>query len=110
MFAVGGEILHYNGSTWSAMSSGMTNGLSGVWGSGPSDVFAVGGGGTILHYTRIQGDLDGDGHVDVVDLLTFADSWSKSTGDIGYDPACDFNSDGTVDTRDLLILAEHWSV
>jgi hypothetical protein len=59
VFAVGsyGTILHYDGSSWSAMSSGTTDLLSGVWGSSPTDVFAVGGWwtdsvlhGTILHY------------------------------------------------------------
>ena len=44
VFAVGdgGTILHYNGSTWSSMTSGTTNYLRGVWGSSGSDVFAVG--------------------------------------------------------------------
>jgi lipoate-protein ligase B len=32
------------------MSSGTTNGLSGVWGSSGSDVFAVGDGGNIVHH------------------------------------------------------------
>jgi hypothetical protein len=32
------------------MTSGTTTWLSGVWGSSGSDVFAVGGSGTILHY------------------------------------------------------------
>ena len=52
VFAVGdsGTILHYDGSSWSAMSSGTTNYLYGVWGSSGSDVFAVGDAGTILHY------------------------------------------------------------
>ena len=37
VFAVGeeGAILHYNGNTWSSMSSGMMNALYGIWGSGP---------------------------------------------------------------------------
>ena len=52
VFAVGdlGTILHYDGSSWSAMSSGTTNDLWGVWGSSGSNVFAVGDFGTILHY------------------------------------------------------------
>jgi len=32
------------------MSSGTTARLSSVWGNAPSDVFAVGARGTILHY------------------------------------------------------------
>ena len=54
VFAVGGGgfILHYNGTSWTAMDRITSNDLSGVWGSSGSDVFAVGfGGGTILHYT-----------------------------------------------------------
>jgi len=35
---------------WESMSSGTTSALYDVWGSGPNDVFAVGHGGTILHY------------------------------------------------------------
>lgn len=83
-------------------------GANSIWGSGSSDVFAVGSGGTILHYSRIPGDVDGDGHVDIVDLLILADSWGKSSGDIGYDSACDFTGDGAIDILDLLILARRW--
>jgi hypothetical protein len=52
IFAVGygGTILHYDGTEWSAMSSGTTQSLLGVWGNSATDVFAVGYGGTILHY------------------------------------------------------------
>jgi len=52
VFAVGlsGTIIHYNGSTWSVMTSPTTNDLWGVWGSNASDVFAVGDGGTILNF------------------------------------------------------------
>ena len=53
VFAVGGDgtILHYNGSSWSAMSSGTSaNYLGDVWGSSGSNVFAVGYWGTIQHY------------------------------------------------------------
>ena len=39
-----------NGLRWSPQTSSVSQGLFGVWGSGPSDVFAVGAGGTILHY------------------------------------------------------------
>ncbi len=35
---------------WSAMTSGTTHNLNGVWGRSGSDAFAVGDSGTILHY------------------------------------------------------------
>ena len=52
IFTVGwtGIILHYNGNTWTPMTSGTTEHLEGVWGISPASVFAVGAGGTILHY------------------------------------------------------------
>jgi hypothetical protein len=44
VFAVGsgGTIRHYDGTSWSTMSSGVTDDLTGVWGSSGSNVYAVG--------------------------------------------------------------------
>jgi len=52
VFAAGelGTLLHYNGLSWSAMTSGTSQLLLSLWGSGPDDVFAVGTSGTIVHY------------------------------------------------------------
>jgi len=49
-----GIILHYDGSSWNAMTSGTTNNLRGIWGSSSSDIdiFVVGDWGTILHYSK----------------------------------------------------------
>ncbi len=58
----------------------------------------------------LVGDLNGDGHVDVVDLLTFAETWTKSLGDPGFNPEADFNCDGTIDVVDLLALAVNWGL
>jgi hypothetical protein len=46
VFVVGfdGTIVRGSGTTWTAMSSGTTTPFMGVWGSGPDNVFAVGGG------------------------------------------------------------------
>ncbi len=38
------------GADWAPMTSGTTQNLKGIWGSSASDVFAVGLGGTILHF------------------------------------------------------------
>src|SRR5207253_8525905 len=45
-----GTILHYDGTSWTPQTSGTTQELNGVWGSGATDVFAVGDRGTILLY------------------------------------------------------------
>ena len=49
--SAGGLILHSanDGQTWSPQTSGTTDGLSAVWGTGPDDIFAVGSFGVILH-------------------------------------------------------------
>jgi hypothetical protein len=36
--------------TWALQTSGTTEDLHAIWGTGPDDVFAVGGAGTILHF------------------------------------------------------------
>jgi hypothetical protein len=59
---------------------------------------------------RVAGDVDGDGHVDVTDLLYVAASWGARSGDPGFDPRCDFNDDDAVDVSDLLILARFWGL
>jgi len=57
----------------------------------------------------VQGDVTGDGHVDVSDLLCVAASFGAVCGtDRAYDPWCDFNSDNCVDISDVLILAARW--
>lgn len=56
----------------------------------------------------VPGDITGDGHVNVVDLLTLAGSWGKGVDQAGFVPASDLNGDGRVDVTDLLILAANW--
>jgi choice-of-anchor B domain-containing protein len=48
-------------------------------------------------------DLNGDGTVDVLDLLTLLDLWGPCIG-----CAADLNDDGEIDVLDLLILLDAW--
>jgi hypothetical protein len=50
----GGTILHGTGSplSFAPVASGTTNNLHGVWGRSPTDVWAVGAQGTIVHYSN----------------------------------------------------------
>ena len=54
--------------------------------------------------TAKTGDFDGDGWVDVVDLLVPGRQLRHVAGDAMYDPYCDTNQDGAVDVVDLLDL------
>lgn len=56
----------------------------------------------------LAGDINGDGIVDVIDLLGFADAWGTVSTDAAYNPLCDFNQDNSIDTLDLLALAANW--
>ena len=56
--------------------------------------------------TATPGDLNGDGVVNVFDLLILLEDWGEC-GDPDDCPA-DLNDDGTVNVFDLLILLENW--
>ncbi len=62
----------------------------------------------VVNGVHLVGDVNNDGHVDVVDLLLFSDAFGSATGDANYNPACDFDSDGSVDVIDVLYLAENF--
>lgn len=53
----GGTVLHWDGATWSTVTSGTTSTLYGVWGSGANDVWAVGAGGVVLHWNGSAGSV-----------------------------------------------------
>lgn len=55
---------------------------------------------------NVVGDLNGDGVVDVSDLLLLFGAWGACPAG-GSCPA-DFNGDGSVDVSDLLILFSNW--
>ncbi len=54
------------------------------------------------------GDIDGDGHVDVADLLILVGSWGKARGQTAFDARCDFDADGRVGILDLLVVVNNW--
>ncbi len=59
-------------------------------------------------WAGIIGDVNGDGHVDVSDLLLLAGSFGLCAGQGGYDPRCDLDGDDCVDAADVLVLAGNW--
>ena len=78
VWAVGDAgILHWDGSAWTAVSSGTTAYLEGVWGSGANDVWAVGDVGTILHW-------DGSAWTSASSGTTFAlfGVWGSGANDV----------------------------
>jgi uncharacterized repeat protein (TIGR01451 family) len=95
VFAVGyvGTIMHYNGTTWSTMSSATTSYLSGVWGSSDSDVFAVGTYGAIVHYDGAAWSAMDSGTTEGLSGV-----WGSSGGDVFAvgGPGTILHYDGTI--------------
>jgi DNA-binding beta-propeller fold protein YncE len=54
------------------------------------------------------GDLNGDGEINVLDLLVLLDAWGECPPPLGGDCPADLNGDGVVDMLDLLILLDNW--
>lgn len=86
-----------------------------------SQITAYGGAGTVHYDTSTNpgkttvwaedgspapgnGDVNGDGYIDVIDLLLFAGEWL----DPDPDPSADFTNNGNVDMADYQILAQNW--
>lgn len=57
---------------------------------------------------KMQGDLNGDGVVDVFDLSKVGMAYGTFEGMPGYDVEADINQDGLVDARDLAIVSANY--
>ncbi len=53
-------------------------------------------------------DINGDGTVNVIDLLSLARAWNTRRGDASYDVLSDLNRDGRIDVIDLLTMTLGW--
>ncbi|HEU0055570.1 MAG TPA: hypothetical protein VFQ39_20420 [Longimicrobium sp.] len=83
VFAVGqgGDIRRWDGTAWTAMSSGTTRDLSDVWGAGPDDVYAVGA-GIVLHYDGNAAGVWTEVSVPVNPALSIEAVWGTASDDV----------------------------
>jgi len=56
----------------------------------------------------ILGDVQGDGKVDIMDLLEMGKAFGSNSSKSNWNPYCDFNNDNKVDTIDLFDLGENY--
>lgn len=57
---------------------------------------------------KMQGDVSGDGIVDILDLSIVAVSYGQFEGEPRYNPDADLNKDGIVDIGDISIVCIHY--
>jgi hypothetical protein len=58
--------------------------------------------------TTLQGDIDGNGTVNVSDLLPLVAAWASASGGENWNAIADLNDDGYVNIGDLQILIANW--
>jgi thiol-disulfide isomerase/thioredoxin len=100
---MGGGLYHLqNGTTGPSISNSF------FCNNTPSDIYGdwVDSGGNVFDEScgddNCPADVNGDGNVNVSDLLAIIDAWG------GSDPSADINDDGTVNVVDLLEVVGSW--
>lgn len=56
-------------------------------------------------YVTVQGDLNEDGVVDIIDIVIVAGHFGSQISQYNYDPGSDVNHDGVVDVLDIVKVA-----
>ena len=56
----------------------------------------------------LLGDLNGDGIVDIFDVVLIAIAFGSQPGDVNWDAIADLNNDGIVDIFDVVLLAQNF--
>lgn len=60
------------------------------------------------YYIFTNGDINGDGKVDMEDLTLLGQAWQSMPGDRNWNQNADLNNDGKIDLFDLAIIGQNW--
>lgn len=63
---------------------------------------------SLARIVHLKGDIDGDGDVDIFDIVVIADAYGSKEGDPEYNPSCDLDGDGDIDIFDIVIACGHY--
>lgn len=59
-------------------------------------------------FAPLRGDLNGDGKVDILDVVTVAAAFGSTPGASNWNPAADLNKDGIVDILDVVLVTSNY--
>jgi hypothetical protein len=62
--------------------------------------------GTVI--VTILGDVDGDFHVTILDVVNIASIYASEKGDPNFNPNCDLNNDGKITILDVVTCTAHY--
>ena len=96
-----GVIMHYDGTSWVVMSTGVTNRLTDIWGTASNDVFAVGDNGVILHYDGVSWTAMTSGTSSILNSI-----WGSASDDVFIAGGGILHYDGSTWTDIGLIESE----
>jgi uncharacterized repeat protein (TIGR01451 family) len=54
-------------------------------------------------------DVNGDGSVNVSDVLLVLDHWGETPSSPGWDAAVDVNQDDVINISDVIVILDHWT-
>lgn len=70
-----------------------------------SDNVYVDGSVTVIWWI---GDVNGDGYINIFDIVILAGSYGSEPGDPGYDPLLDYSQNGRIDIFDIVAAASSY--
>jgi len=64
---------------------------------------------TMCEVVRSPWDVNGDGHVDIFDVVVVAQHWMETPLDPDWCECADVNGDLIINIDDIIIIADHWT-
>ncbi|MEA2055059.1 MAG: dockerin type I domain-containing protein, partial [Candidatus Thermoplasmatota archaeon] len=63
----------------------------------------------ICKFIRFPWDVNGDGYVDIFDIVIVAQHWMENSSSPHWCEDADVNGDGEVNMADVIMIADHWT-
>jgi len=74
-----------------------------------SKVATSAGSGDLVITGSLPEDVNGDGVVNILDVVSIGLHWNTRVSDPNFDIACDVNGDGIVNMSDVVLVGLHWN-